>query len=362
MALGAIMAATKTGSARMTHYEKISPTAKLVAYLRGFSDIPFAREIAEESGADRTFRELGGQSSESLVRLAPFWEARYRVTDRIISQRSITQILEVAAGLSPRGLAMTQNSGIVYVVTDLPQILDEEKAIAETILLKSNNRRPKLHFEAANALDRESLSRASAVFGFDQPIAIITEGLLPYLNRKEKAVLAGNVNEILRKYGGIWIASDVHTRHYLAEISQFEQSIRQRLNSISNITDRNLEENLFALWIQRGGIPAFERGCRFDFSENLESNSARDRKNSASTRYGQDPNSDSSEYIRYSTQHVVKHGSTVAYVLYLLFQNVKCGLSGPIKLGPHARLSAECKTRVGATILWVEPTLQNRPS
>jgi O-methyltransferase involved in polyketide biosynthesis len=108
-------------------YEKISPTAKLVAYLRRSTDIPFAKEIAEENGAQKTFRELAGRSSESLARFAAFWEARYKVTDRIIVQRGMTQILEVAAGLSPRGLAMTENPDVVYVVTDLPQVLEQEK-------------------------------------------------------------------------------------------------------------------------------------------------------------------------------------------------------------------------------------------
>jgi hypothetical protein len=36
-------------------YERISPTAKFVAYLRTFTDIPFAKEIADESGAERTY-------------------------------------------------------------------------------------------------------------------------------------------------------------------------------------------------------------------------------------------------------------------------------------------------------------------
>lgn len=31
-------------------YERISPTAKLVAHLRTSIDIPFAKEVAEESG------------------------------------------------------------------------------------------------------------------------------------------------------------------------------------------------------------------------------------------------------------------------------------------------------------------------
>jgi hypothetical protein len=48
-------------------YEKISPTAKLVAYLRTFTDIPYAKEIAVESGAKKTFRELAGESKESMV-------------------------------------------------------------------------------------------------------------------------------------------------------------------------------------------------------------------------------------------------------------------------------------------------------
>ena len=51
-------------------YEKISPTAKLVAYLRTFSDIPYAKEIAEESGSEKVFRELAGESAKMMVRMA----------------------------------------------------------------------------------------------------------------------------------------------------------------------------------------------------------------------------------------------------------------------------------------------------
>ena len=50
-------------------YEKISPTTKLTAYLRTFSDIPFAKEIATESGAEKAFLELTEESAKSMVRL-----------------------------------------------------------------------------------------------------------------------------------------------------------------------------------------------------------------------------------------------------------------------------------------------------
>lgn len=59
-------------------YQKISPTAKLVAYLRTFTDIPFAKEIAAESGAEKTFQELTGGSAKSIVR-APVWECVTRL-------------------------------------------------------------------------------------------------------------------------------------------------------------------------------------------------------------------------------------------------------------------------------------------
>jgi hypothetical protein len=45
------------------------------AYLRTFTDIPFAKEMAEESGAERTYQELAGESKESLIRLSPYFMA-----------------------------------------------------------------------------------------------------------------------------------------------------------------------------------------------------------------------------------------------------------------------------------------------
>jgi O-methyltransferase involved in polyketide biosynthesis len=254
-------------------YEKISPTAKLVAYLRTFTDIPFAKEIAEESGAAKTFQELAGESPESLVRLAPFWEARYKITDRIIVQRGMTQILEIAAGLSPRGLAMTENADVVYVAIDLPQVLEQEKAIAENILSRSDSHRPNLHFEAANALDRESLSRASGIFDSDQPVAIVTEGLLPYLNRREKEVLADNIHRLLGEFKGVWITSDVHTRQYMEEISQVDENVQQRLSSLSDSTQRNLESNVFA---DENDIEQFFHKAGFKVEEYQHSNVVED--------------------------------------------------------------------------------------
>jgi len=245
-------------------YEKISPTAKFVAYLRTFTDIPFAKEMAEESGAEKTYQELAGESEESLLRLSPYWEARYRATDRIIMQCGITQILEVAAGLSPRGIAMTENPNVVYVVTDLPQILEQEKAIAVAILSRLNSERLNLHFETANALHRDNLLRAATVFVSDRPVAIITEGLLPYLNREEKSVLADNIHEVLRRSRGVWIASDVHTKQFRRDTFRLDEMLRQRQSRIAAFTGSDLDSNLFA---DENELEGFFRKSGFQIEE-----------------------------------------------------------------------------------------------
>jgi O-methyltransferase involved in polyketide biosynthesis len=142
---------------------------------------------------------------------------------------------------------MTERPEVVYVVTDLPQILDQEKAIAEAILSRFNTQRPNLHFETANALDRESLSKVTHVFAPERPVAVITEGLLPYLNRDEKTTLANNIHDILGTYRGVWITSDVHTKQYREATYRLlgREQIRQRQNRISDSTGTNLENNFF---------------------------------------------------------------------------------------------------------------------
>ena len=226
-------------------YEKISSTAKLVAHVRTFTDIPFTKEIASASGAEKDFQTLAGKSADFMTQSAFNLEARYKTTDQIIARYHITQVLEIAAGLSPRGLAMTENPDVVYVATDLPEILEQEKAIAESILAKSNIHRSNLYYQVANALDRESLLQAAIPFQSGKPIAIITEGLLPYLTSAEKETLACNIHALLRQYDGIWITPDVHTKQLLKFFSQADDTMQQRMQNVSGATERDIEKNTF---------------------------------------------------------------------------------------------------------------------
>ena len=208
----------------MKEFEKISPTAKLVAYSRTFTDIPFAKEIAVKSKAKQSFEEQTGD-----IRGSPIWEARYKVTDKIVKEHGITQVLEIAAGLSPRGLSMTRNSDVVYVATDLPQILEEEKEIVQSILVQSNESRPNLHFQVVNALDMESLLKAVIFFKKDKSLAVITEGLLPYFSMEEKQTLAKNIHKIFSEYSGCWITNEVYSKDALKKMGQSADFAKNRM-------------------------------------------------------------------------------------------------------------------------------------
>jgi O-methyltransferase involved in polyketide biosynthesis len=224
-------------------YAKISPTAKLVAYGRTFTDIPFAREIAAECDAEKAFQTLS--VAESLPLQAPFWEARYKITNRIIAREGMTQILEIAAGLSPRGLAMTDDPDVVYVATDLSEVLVQEKAIAGTILARLNIQRPNLYFSVANALDRDEVLQAATPFQSDKPVVVLTEGLFTYLTRAEQAALAANVHELLARFGGVWITPDVSTKQNWDTFRRIDKRMQQRVQAVSSATERSLYDNLF---------------------------------------------------------------------------------------------------------------------
>ena len=130
--------------------------------------------------------------------------------NRILEEYWAVQILELAAGFSPRGMGFAQREGIVYVEADLPESIALKREVVSAVL----GRVPAgLHLCAANVLDRAELLGCCTAFT-NRPIAITTEGLLRYLTFEEKTQLAANVREVLSRYGGIWITTDIHLRHW----------------------------------------------------------------------------------------------------------------------------------------------------
>ena len=99
--------------------------------------------------------------------------------ERAIEQHGVTQVLEVACGLSPRGWRFSQRYGdrITYIEADLPAMAQRKRAALARMGALS---------ERHNVIDLDVLSddgvkAATATLDRDRGLAIITEGLLVYL-------------------------------------------------------------------------------------------------------------------------------------------------------------------------------------
>jgi O-methyltransferase involved in polyketide biosynthesis len=194
------------------HYDfrRISVTALIPAFARGeYTDIPWAKEILACLQAKDLNISGGPWSISAMQENAAFFESRFKAVNRIIKEYSATQVLELAAGLSPRGMDFSQR-GITYIEADLADSVALKGEIVAAIL---GHIPARLLFCACSVLDRSELLACCEAF-INCPVAITTEGLLRYLTFQEKTQLAANVRELLERYGGIWITTDVHLRQW----------------------------------------------------------------------------------------------------------------------------------------------------
>lgn len=237
-------------------FDKVSITAKLVAFARQFSDIAFAEDVAAYISAEDSVREIssklkgsGSSSPEDMIAVtkttAPLIEARYKSIAELIRRTKVEQVLELASGFSMRGLAMAQDSGLIYVDTDLPEITGEKRLLVS--LLKDKHALDAVanyHVESANALVFDEIESVSRIFNASKPIAVVSEGLIPYLVREEQDVLATNVNRLLSQFaGGYWITPDFTTKQIAdGDMDSERKRFREAVNSS---TDRPLHKGAF---------------------------------------------------------------------------------------------------------------------
>src|SRR5215469_8978548 len=157
-------------------FRRVSITALIPAFARGeYTTIAWSREmlaVLRERGAtlpEGPWREYGPYAS--------IFDARFRAVTRLVEEKGATQVLELAAGLSPRGLEFAAR-GIVYVEADLAESTALKREVVTAMLGSVPNN---LHLCAASALDRAQLLACCVPFVTGQPVAVTTEGLLRYL-------------------------------------------------------------------------------------------------------------------------------------------------------------------------------------
>jgi len=227
---------------QLSDQNKVESTAWLTAYLRTFSDIPFSQEIFTDLEQIRhVANEPDVPSKIKKSGLAPQLEARFKLIDSLVARTKPSQILELAAGLSSRGLSMAlKDSSIQYSELDFPGIIEEKRRIF--LNLAENELPSNLHFNCGNALLAADIEKASSKFNPEKPLSVINEGLMRYLTFEEKTILAKNVYELLAKFGGEWITPDISLKKILDQEDKIASNHTQIL---SNWANRKIKQNLF---------------------------------------------------------------------------------------------------------------------
>jgi O-methyltransferase involved in polyketide biosynthesis len=152
---------------------------------------------------------LGRPSLESYLL------ARHRAIDlvleRAIEGDQITQVLEVAAGLSPRGWRFAQRYGdrITYLEADLPAMAARKRdALKRAGSL--GERHQVRDLDALKDDGPDSLVALAGDLDHEAGLAIITEGLLGYVSPADLRALWRRLHRVLSGFSNGRYISDVH--------------------------------------------------------------------------------------------------------------------------------------------------------
>lgn len=133
---------------------------------------------------------------------------RHGMIDHLARASGARQILELAAGLSRRGVALSAEGSIRYTEIDLPPVVAHKRALLE--------RSP----EGRAALARENLRLVGGdVLALDlaehvdasEPAFVIAEGLCMYLKPEDQRALFARVRSLLGGAGGTFVFDLVPT-------------------------------------------------------------------------------------------------------------------------------------------------------
>jgi len=192
-------------------YSTISPSAQSLLFLKGLTNIPFAREAAELMLRPQKYEPDYSNTDFLFWARVVHFESRYWSIDQLLSDLPIKNILELSSGFSFRGLKAIEQDGVHYIDTDLPGVIDTKAAFVKD-LQPHPNPKSKLEILPLNALDEQAFMDIINRFPANEPIVIVNEGLLMYLSMPEKIRLCQIIQTVLDERGGYWITADIYLK------------------------------------------------------------------------------------------------------------------------------------------------------
>jgi O-methyltransferase involved in polyketide biosynthesis len=208
-------------------FSSISPSAKWLILWKGYTNIPFAREVAELLEYPNKY------IPDFKKRDFTFWastlglERRYWSIDELLNDLTINNILELSSGYSFRCLDYTHQKGVHYIDTDLPDVIAAKKEFIKSLKNNELITNGKLELLPLNALDKNNFHEIIGHFPQGE-VAIVNEGLLTYLDKQEKEKLCSIIHDILMERGGYWITADIGLKNKDARLGlKFNDKIKE---------------------------------------------------------------------------------------------------------------------------------------
>jgi len=196
--------------------ETISPTAHYTGYVWARNGLSHpgletleGRVLFESLRPVMTANALLGRGT-----LESYLLARHRaidaLLDRAIERGGVRQVIEVAAGLSPRGWRFVRSHPeLIYVDADLPGMTARKRRALEA--LESDRER---HLVRELDVLRDdgpgSLTAVAAELDQHEGLAIVTEGLLPYLPSYQVRAIWRRFAMTLSRFSAGAYISDIH--------------------------------------------------------------------------------------------------------------------------------------------------------
>lgn len=200
----------------MSGSDSISPTAHYTGYVWARNGLAHpeletieGRVLFESLRPMMTLNAVLGRGT-----LEAYLLARHRAIDalleRAIERDGVGQVIEVAAGMSPRGWRFTERyPDLVYVEADLPAMSARKRRALER--MGSLDKRHRVaDLDALRDEGPESLVAVADELDAASGLAIITEGLLGYLPRDAVQDIWGRFAAVLEGFSTGRYISDIH--------------------------------------------------------------------------------------------------------------------------------------------------------
>ena len=230
------------------NFNTISPSAKWILLMKGHTNIPFAKETAELLEYPEKFNPYFDNNNINFWGRTLHFESRYWSIDQLLADLPSRNILELSAGFSFRGLDFTQRKAVYYIDTDLPDMIARKKEFISALQKGNLEMKGKLELLPLNALDEKQFNEITNHFPQGK-IVVINEGLLVYLDTREKENLCGIINKILKERGGYWITGDIYLKQNNRNI---DLGLDDRTKKF--LQDQHVEDNKFESFAAASGF------------------------------------------------------------------------------------------------------------